>query len=60
MKKQNVNNKLAFNKAAVTELNENSLMDIKGGSTGCVCDAVADAINEIKEAINQMTRPVVN
>ena len=45
MKKQNVNNKLAFNKAAVTELNENSLITINGGSTivggetcsGCVC-----------------------
>ena len=48
MKKQNVNNKLAFNKAAVTELNENSLRTINGGSTivggetcsGCVCDPV--------------------
>ena len=48
MKKQNVNNKLAFNKAAVTELNENSLIAINGGSTivggetcsGCVCDPI--------------------
>ena len=40
MKKQNVNNKLAFNKAAVAELNEKSLHAINGGSsTGCVCDA---------------------
>jgi hypothetical protein len=32
MKKQNVNNKLAFNKAAVTELNNNQLFEVKGGS----------------------------
>lgn len=45
MKKQNANNKLAFNKAAVTELNENTLVTVNGGSTivggetcsGCVC-----------------------
>ena len=46
--KQNVNNKLAFNKAIVSELNENVLTTINGGSTihggetcsGCVCDPV--------------------
>lgn len=32
MKKQNTNNKLAFNKAAVTELNDGSLQNINGGS----------------------------
>ena len=58
MKKQTMNNKLAFNKAAVTELNENALNAINGGSsTGCVCDAVAEVI---KDAISQMTRPIVN
>ncbi len=58
MKKQNVNQKLAFNKAAVTELNENSLQQINGGSsTGCVCDAVADAI---KDVVTQMTKPIIN
>ena len=31
MKKQNAN-KLAFNKAAVTELNDNQLVIVKGGS----------------------------
>ena len=36
MKKQNVNNKLAFNKVAVAELNDNQLHDVDGGSTpGC-------------------------
>ena len=32
MKKQNVNNTLVFNKAAVTELNENSLLNVNGGN----------------------------
>lgn len=32
MKKQNSNNKLAFNKTAVTELNDNQLQDVNGGS----------------------------
>ncbi|MFC4816604.1 MULTISPECIES: class I lanthipeptide [unclassified Flavobacterium] len=48
MKKQNMNNRLAFNKAAVIELNENSLIEIYGGSTivggetcsGCMCDPI--------------------
>ncbi len=33
MKKQNLNNKLAFNKLAVTELNDNALYDVNGGLT---------------------------
>jgi len=33
MKSQNKNNKLAFNKAAVTELNDNQLQDVNGGSS---------------------------
>jgi bacteriocin-like protein len=45
MKKQNVKNKLAFTKAAVTELNTNDLAQINGGTTivggdtctGCCC-----------------------
>jgi hypothetical protein len=32
MKKQNVNNKLAFNKAAVTELSNSQLRSIMGGT----------------------------
>jgi hypothetical protein len=31
MKKQSPNNKLAFNKAAVAELNETQLKDVNGG-----------------------------
>jgi hypothetical protein len=33
MKKQNTSNKLAFNKAVITELNDNLLQDINGGSS---------------------------
>ncbi|MET3017696.1 class IIb bacteriocin, lactobin A/cerein 7B family [Flavobacterium hydatis] len=33
MKKQNVNNKLAFNKVAVIELNDNQMHDVDGGTT---------------------------
>ncbi|WP_456313922.1 class I lanthipeptide, partial [Pseudomonas shirazensis] len=32
MKNQNPNNKLAFNKVAVTELNERQLQDVNGGT----------------------------
>ncbi|MFC4816610.1 MULTISPECIES: class I lanthipeptide [unclassified Flavobacterium] len=53
MKKENLNGKLAFNKASVTELNDSMLRSINGGAeimaedgstilggptcTGCVC-----------------------
>jgi hypothetical protein len=33
MKKQNVNNKLSFNKIAVTELNDSQMHDVDGGSS---------------------------
>jgi hypothetical protein len=33
MKKQNPNNKLAFNKVAVTELNDTQMYDVDGGTT---------------------------
>jgi hypothetical protein len=33
MKKQSVNNKLSFNKIAVTELNDNQMHDVDGGSS---------------------------
>lgn len=57
MKKLNVNNKLAFNKAAVTELNEISLQQINGGNstiiggencTTCVCISALTKITIIK------------
>ena len=52
MKKQRVNSVLAFAKAAVTELNENMLLEINGGSTinggidcsGCCCDPLVEAM----------------
>lgn len=50
MKKQNSSNKLAFNKAAVTELNASVLVSVNGGAastiiggetcSGCVCSPI--------------------
>jgi hypothetical protein len=42
MKKQNVNNKLAFNKAAVTELNDAMLLDVNGGATPVIAWAAVE------------------
>jgi lactobin A/cerein 7B family class IIb bacteriocin len=44
MKKQNVNNMLAFNKAAVTELNDNQLLDVNGGTSPAVPVVLAVAV----------------
>jgi len=41
MKKQNPTNKLAFNKVAVTELNENQMQDVNGGSLISVAVTIA-------------------
>ena len=48
MKKQNATNKLAFNKASVTELNDNSLMTVNGGSSATVGIAISIIIVSIK------------
>ena len=37
MKKQNVNNKLAFNKVDIVELNENQMTEVNGGFTSLPC-----------------------
>lgn len=49
MKKSNVNNKLAFNKAVVTELNAAELQIVNGGVkdegdgglSGCICNPIS-------------------
>ncbi|MFC4816615.1 class I lanthipeptide, partial [Flavobacterium sp. GCM10023249] len=43
MKKQNVNNKLAFNKAVVIELNEAQMYDVDGGTSPVCAAAVASS-----------------
>ena len=48
MKKQNGNNKLAFNKAAVTELNDFSMSNVHGGSTETVGISISIIIITIK------------
>lgn len=58
MKKQNANNRLAFNKAAVTELNDNSLLEVNGGTTivggetctGCCCLQISIRATVIRQA----------
>jgi hypothetical protein len=60
MKKTNSMNKLAFGKATVTELNENALFTINGGSTivggdtctGCVCHDVSIKVSVVKTIID--------
>ncbi|MWB96541.1 hypothetical protein GON26_19425 [Flavobacterium sp. GA093] len=44
MKKQNPNNKLAFRKSVVTELNDNQLQDVNGGSLLSVLVTIAVSI----------------
>jgi hypothetical protein len=44
MKKQNVNDKLAFRKAVVAELNDNQLQDVNGGSLLSVAVTIALSI----------------
>ncbi len=44
MKKQNLNNKLAFNKLAVTELNDNALYEVNGGLTPTITTSSAPCV----------------
>lgn len=56
MKKSNLNNKLAFNKADVTELNTQQLQIVNGGVkedgetglSGCICNPLQTKITIIK------------
>ena len=59
MKKQNIKNKLAFNRAIVTELNNSQMTNVQGGSTGAICDVVNDIIDDIKDAIDNITKPII-
>lgn len=58
MKKLNVNNKLAFNKAIVTELNAAQLRNVNGGvkddgdtNSGCICGPVVTKLTVIKPSL---------
>ncbi|MBP2833389.1 class I lanthipeptide [Aquimarina sp. U1-2] len=56
MKTQNVENKLKFSKNSISELNQDQMMSINGGSTiiggetcsGCVCMPTINTITVIK------------
>lgn len=61
MKKQNVNSKLAFNKIAITELNNSQLMQVNGGSldalgdiAGYIYDAGREAGKWISKQVEQL------
>ncbi|HKX86620.1 MAG TPA: class I lanthipeptide [Flavobacterium sp.] len=49
MKKQNVNNQLAFNKASVAELNGNAMLKVQGGTNS----------NVLTQVISHMTPAIV-
>lgn len=51
MKNQNLKNKLAFNKSAVTELNDNSLQEIKGGTSHLLSNFIETIINHSKDTL---------
>ena len=53
MKTQNVNNKLAFNKAAVTELNNGQMLDVNGGSIGDIAGYIYEAGVEVGKWISK-------
>ena len=67
MKKQNANNKLAFNKVAIVELNENQLSEVNGGTSipcagaavvasSLICSIVGALVVGIGVGIAQETR----
>lgn len=47
MKNQNIQNKLAFNKEVVTELNKGQMTNVQGGSTGAICDNIGDILDDM-------------
>jgi hypothetical protein len=53
MKKQKQNNRLAFNKAAVTELNDLQLYNLYGGS-GTVCESSKKCLESLVDWLTLM------
>ena len=60
MKKQNVNNKLAFNKAAVAELDFNQLQVINGGGSLDFIGDVASYFYEAGQAVGHYISKQIN
>ena len=54
MKTQNVNNKLRFDKSSITELNDNQLNNIEGGTTTVICSIAVTVVvySLVKQAID--------
>ena len=53
MKKQNVNNKLAFEKLAIVELNDTRLMGINGGELTDAASAIGDVLTKLMDQANE-------
>ena len=53
MKKQNLNNKLAFNRATVIELNYVQLVNINGG-TGTICESSKKCLESLVDWLTLM------
>jgi bacteriocin-like protein len=60
MKKQNVNNKLAFNKKAIAELNDEQLQEVNGGGSFDFVTAVGAYINNAGQAVGAYLSRLVN
>ncbi|HKX86623.1 MAG TPA: class I lanthipeptide [Flavobacterium sp.] len=50
MKKQNVNNQLSFDKAAIVELNDSNMLTIQGGSLDTITQAVQQVLDNVHDA----------
>ena len=53
MKKQNVNNKLAFDKLAIVELNDTRMMGVYGGELTDAADAVSNVVTKLLDQANE-------
>lgn len=53
MKKQNVNNKLAFDRLAVVELNDTRLMGINGGELTDAVSVIGDVVTKLMDQANE-------
>lgn len=50
MKKQNLNNQLAFHKSAMVELNDSHLYTVQGGSIDTITEAAQQVLQDVHDA----------
>ncbi|MFC4816588.1 MULTISPECIES: class I lanthipeptide [unclassified Flavobacterium] len=53
MKKQNVKNKLAFDKLAIVELNDTRMIGVYGGELTDAVDAVSNVVTKLMDQANE-------